>query len=168
MPIADTLIEQVEYARKWTLSLVDDFQDEDWVFQPKPGLHHALWLCGHLATAQDTLIFQRCLGLQGRLGPEFRAHFPIGKPVASAAEHAYPPPESVLTKMAEVHAASVEAIRSMTDAALSQPAYASDGKSEHPQYRTKLGAVAHAARHETFHAGQIAMLRRLLGKEFLR
>ena len=55
----------------------------------------------------------------------------------------------------------------MSDAKLSEPAYGKDG-APHPHYTRVAGAVGHASRHEAFHAGQIALLRRLLGKQFLR
>ena len=49
----------------------------------------------------------------------------------------------------------------------SEPAFGKDG-AVHPHYTDKLGAVSHCARHEAFHAGQLATIRRLLGKPFLR
>ena len=47
------------------------------------------------------------------------------------------------------------------------PAFGKDG-GKHPHYDTKLEAIGHISRHEAFHAGQLATLRRLLGKSFLR
>ena len=74
---------------------------------------------------------------------------------------------AVRSAMKTTHAATTEAIRGMSDALLAEPAFAADG-SPHPLYRDKCGAIAHCARHEAFHAGQIATIRRLLGKPFLR
>jgi hypothetical protein len=98
----------------------------------------------------------------------FASHFPIGGPVKSATEYDYPAVETVLTTMRAIHAKTVEAIRGMSEALLVEPAFAADGKTPHPHYRDKRGVVSHAARHEAFHAGQIASIRRLLGKPFLR
>jgi hypothetical protein len=69
--------------------------------------------------------------------------------------------------MDEMHRGTLEAIAGMTDALLAQPAWGKDG-APHPHYKTKLGAVTHCARHEAFHAGQLALIRRLRGKSFLR
>lgn len=69
--------------------------------------------------------------------------------------------------MAEVQARTVEALRGMSESQLAEPAYGKDGR-PHPHYRDKRGAVIHCNRHEAFHAGQLATLRRLLGKSFLR
>ena len=168
MTTAELLAQQFADTRDWTRLLIADLQGDDWTFQPGPGLHHALWLCGHLATSQDTLIFDRCLGRTGELDAVFRAHFPLGVPVASAQEHSYPSPREVLDQMESMNVRTLEAIRGMSDGLLAEPAYAKDGKSRHPHYENKLGAVTHLSRHEAFHAGQIALLRRLLGKPALR
>jgi hypothetical protein len=147
---------------------VADLDGKEWNFQLGPGLHHALWLCGHLTTAQESLVFKRCLGQEGVLEEEFRAHFSIGGPVPGPDEHSFPRPKVVLAAMDALHARTLKAIRSMSDELLAEPAFAADGKSKHPFYDTKLGAITHLARHEAFHAGQLAMLRRLMGKPFLR
>lgn len=166
MTQAELLAEQLAGTRDWTLKLLADFSGDDWKFQPAPGMGHALWLCGHLATAQHTLIHARCLN-RPFLDEAFASHFPIGAPVAAADEHAYPPPEQILATMANVHERTVAAVRTLTDAQLDEPAPGKDG-APHPHYRDKRGAISHCGRHEAFHAGQIASIRRLLGKPFLR
>ena len=50
---------------------------------------------------------------------------------------------------------------------LARPASGKDGN-PHQHYQTVRGAVTHCNRHEAFHAGQLALIRRLLGKPFLR
>lgn len=167
MSPAELLAEQLDGTRDWTLKLIADLRGDDWTFQPAPGVAHALWLCGHLACSPALLVHGRCLG-QKVLDDAFVNHFPIGGPVKSATEHDYPPVESVLATMRDVHVRTLEAIRGMSEALLDEPAFAADGKSPHPHYRDKRGVVAHCNRHEAFHAGQIATIRRLLGKSFLR
>lgn len=161
------LAEQLQGTRDWTLKLIADLKGDDWFFQPALGLAHPLWLCGHLAVSQHTLVFVRCLN-QSILVESFSKHFAIGGPVPSAREHSYPSIENVLATMADVHEQTCAAVRHMSDALLAEPAFAADGKSPHPHYADKRGAIAHCNRHEAFHAGQIAMIRRLLGKSFLR
>ena len=58
-------------------------------------------------------------------------------------------------------------VRGMSDDLLGEPAWGKDGR-PHPHYRDKVGAVPHCAGHEAFHAGQLALIRRMLGKAFLR
>lgn len=161
------LADQLDETRKWTLMLVADLKGDDWCCQPAEGLAHPLWLCGHLAVSQNALIFQRCLG-RDELDAKFASHFAPGGPIPAFGEHPFPSPADVLKLMADMHSKTLRAVSEMSDALLAEPAYAKDGKSPHPHYKDKYGAVAHVARHEAFHAGQIATIRRLLGKPFLR
>ncbi len=167
MTTGEILAQQIDGTRDWTLKLLAEFSGQDWHYQPAPGLGHALWLCGHLAVAQNLLIHMRCLGGESVIEAEFGDHFPIGETVKSADEYDYPQPEYVLRLMADTHAKTLAAIRGMSDEQLAQPAFGKDG-SVHPHYTDKLGAVSHCMRHEAFHAGQIATIRRMLGKTFLR
>jgi len=165
---AELLAREIADTRDWTLRIIADFDGDDWTYQPAPGMGHALWLCGHLACAQDALIHNRCLGGPGLLEDEFHDCFKIGVPVPPAGEFAYPAPDVVRAKLDDVHRATLSAVRGMNDAFLTEPCFAADGKSRHPHYEDKAGAVAHCSRHEAFHAGQLASLRRLLGNTFLR
>jgi uncharacterized damage-inducible protein DinB len=119
-----------------------------------------------MAASQNTLIHVRAVG-HPVIPDSFTKHFPIGSPVAPVGEHDYPSPEEVLAIMGEVHARTLAAVRGMSDALLAEPAFAGDG-SPHPHYDNKLGIVTHCNRHEAFHTGQLATIRRLLGKSFLR
>jgi hypothetical protein len=167
MTRADLLADGLDGSRAWTLKLIADFDGEEWVFQPAPGAQHALWICGHLAVASDLLVTVRCLHRPALVSAGFSAHFQIGSNIPPAGEHTYPSVADVRTEMNRSHAAVLEQIRRLEDAQLDMPAYAGDGTA-HPHYATVAGAIMHAARHEAFHAGQLAVLRRLLGKRFLR
>ena len=167
MTASELLAEQLDGTRDWTLKLLADLSGDDWAFQPGTGLAHPLWLCGHLAVAQHLLIHMRCLDDAGVIDGAFAEHFPIGVKAASAAEHDYPAPERILAVMAETHSKTLAAVRGMSGGLLAEPAFGKDG-TVHPHYTDKLGAVSHCGRHEAFHAGQLATIRRLLGKPFLR
>lgn len=166
MALGAILAEQMDWTRDWTRKLVADLAGSDWGYQPGPGVQHPLWLCGHLAVSQNVLIHVRCLG-QPLIDDAFATHFPIGAPVRSLSEHAYPEPEAVLAVMEDVHRQTLAAVRAMSDETLAEPASGKDGQ-PHPHYRDKRGAVTHCFRHEAFHAGQLALLRRMTGKPFLR
>lgn len=167
MTKADLLADGLDGSRAWTLKLIADMAETDWGFQPTPGAQHALWICGHLAVASDLLVTVRCLHRPALVSEGFTAHFRIGGNVPSTTEYAYPSPTEVRAEMDRVHAGVVEQIRAMSDGQLAEAAYAGDGTA-HPHYASVAGAIMHAARHEAFHAGQLAMLRRLMGKRFLR
>ncbi len=166
MTTGELLADQIEKTREWTLKLIADLEGDDWLHQPQPGFQHALWLCGHLACAQELLLFQRCLN-RPMLDPGFLAHFSIGGPIKSAGEYDWPAPSVVLQKMEEMQHVTLETVAGLDDSLLAEPASGKDG-AKHPHYDTKLGAVSHVVRHEAFHAGQLAVLRGLLGKQFLR
>ncbi len=166
MTKAMLLAREVDDTRDWTLKLLADLVSDDWAFSPGPGLPHPLWLCGHMAVAQHLLVHVRCLDA-GVLDAEWLNHFPIGADVKSTTAHDYPPIQRIREIMDEVHTKTLSAIKGMDDAMLAQPAFGLNG-STHPHYKDKAGAVAHCSRHEAFHAGQLATIRRLLGKPFLR
>lgn len=166
MTLGEILAEQLDTTREWTLKLLADIQGDDWTFQPGAGLAHTLFICGHLACSQHLLIHVRCLN-RPLLDEVFTRHFPIGQPVEPAYRHNYPEPAEVLTIMADTHAKTLDAIRGMREELLCEPAWGKDG-APHPHYQDKRGAVSHCGRHEAFHAGQIATIRRLRGKPFLR
>ena len=166
MTTAELLTDQIRRTREWTLLLIDDLQGDDWLFQPADGVQHALWLCGHLACAQELLLFQRCIE-RPTLDPGFMAHFPIGAAVKAATAHDWPAPAVVVETMADMQRKTEAAVLELGDDLLAEPAFGKDGV-KHPHYDTKLGAISHLIRHEGFHAGQIATLRRLMGKSFLR
>ena len=160
------LVDNLERTRDWTLKLIADLNGDDWIFQPVGGVAHAQWICGHLAVAQHLLVHVRCLGATA-LPDDFVDHFPIGAPIRSATEYEFPAVENVLATMEHTHRKTVAVVAEMSDDLLLEPAFGPDG-AVHPHYRNKQGAVLHCARHEAFHAGQIATIRRLLGKSFLR
>lgn len=167
MTMPEFLARQLNDTREWTLKLLADIAGDDWGFQPGAGLAHPLWICGHVASSQSLLVIERCLGKPPIVPAEFSRNFPIGGPVKGLKEHGYPPADIVLQMMKDTHARTCEAIRSMSDSQLAEPAFGANG-SIHPHYKDKAGAIAHCARHEAFHAGQLALIRRLLGRSFLR
>ncbi len=166
MSPGEMLAEQMDETRAWTLRLLADLAPADWAYAPAPGLAHPLWLCGHLAVSQHVLVHVRCLG-RGILDPQFVARFPVGGPVPPVAGGNYPTPVEVRAVLDDAHARTLPMVRQMSEALLAEPAFGQDG-AVHPHYRDKRGAVTHCFRHEAFHAGQLALLRRLVGKSFLR
>ena len=161
------LASELDGTRDWTKKLIADLKGSEWTFQPAPGMSHALWLCGHLACSQNLLVHVRVFGTKGVLEENFTRHFPIGGAVKSASEHTFPSVETVLQTMDDVHGKTLALIHTANESLLAQPCFGGDGK-PHPHYKDKAGAIAHCNRHEAFHAGQIAVIRRLLGKSFLR
>ncbi len=50
-------IEQLEFARKYSLRFLDHVKEEDWFHQPPGGVSHIGWQVGHLAIAELSHVF---------------------------------------------------------------------------------------------------------------
>jgi hypothetical protein len=82
-------------------------------------------------------------------------------PIADPAQN--PSVDEILRTFDAVHEQAISELSKRTDRELDvlieQP---------HPVFKTKLEAAEYASLHEMVHAGQIALLRRLMGKPALR
>ena len=74
-----------------------------------------------------------------------------------------PPLEEIQRVFDAVHHQALTELPMVDDAELDNPT-----DPPHPAFKTKLGAIDFSSQHELVHAGQIAMLRRLMGKPPLR
>ena len=72
-------------------------------------------------------------------------------------------PAEIRAAFDAVHARVIEEIGGMDDSILPEPA-----TQPHPVFGTKGGALEWSAQHEMLHAGQIGLLRRLFGEDWLR
>ncbi len=161
----ELLIDRLQIARGWTRSLLADIEAERWFEMPAPGVGHVAWQIGHLAASQVVLIHVRCFDLAYTdVVPDLiRTTFGRGStPVAGSA--AYPPLAEIRALFDRIHDDAIDRIRGMKDSELDNQA----GEEPHPLFKNKAGAIGTAALHETFHAGQIAMIRRIFGKAPLR
>jgi len=159
------LVERLTLARKWTNDLLADVEESRWFQPPAPGLGHVAWQVGHLAASQVILLQMRCFGKQfADCAPaEYQKTFARGStPVADP--RAYPTIPVIREFFERTQNQSIEMIRVMPPSELDKPA----GADPHPMFANKGGAIGMAVMHETFHAGQIALIRRLFGKSFLR
>ena len=155
----------IESARSYTLTLLNELGEEDYFWCPPGVTTHIAWQIGHLAYAQYGLVLFR---VRGRLREDaalmsnrFRKQFAKGST---------PGPSDDTIELSE--------IRSTFDAIYQQslkemPAFAEHSLDEpvdppHAAFATKYGGLIFAAHHEMLHAGQIGLLRRLMGKDPVR
>ncbi|HMP78886.1 MAG TPA: DinB family protein [Pirellulaceae bacterium] len=156
----------IESARQYMLSLVENLSEDEWFWSPQPPVTHVAWQVGHLAMAQYGLTLFRQRGRQEvdaeLMSGAFRKLFAKGsEPSATRAD--YPAPSEILDVLHGVH-------RQML---LELPGFDGDGLDEpvdppHVAFSTRYGALLFAGDHEMLHAGQIGLLRRLMGKSPLR
>jgi hypothetical protein len=154
-------IERIRCARANTKQLMADFAPDEWFWHPSEFITHLAWQVGHLAYAQYCHCFWWIRGRRpedGTLLPEaFIELFEMGSvPVAGAAN--YPPIEEIKQVFDAVFERTLIELPALTDEALDVPVHPS-----RPD-RTKLGGLFWNVEHEFLHAGQIGLLRRLMGK----
>jgi len=151
----------IRFARDYTRRFLDNLPPEDWFRQPPGGVTHIAWQVGHLAFAEYRLALLRIRGT--RLEDEqllptwFLKQF--GKdsvPDPDPAKH--PAPERIRAVFDRVHERTMVETADIPDADLDQPIVPS-----HPLVKTKLEVLWYCSQHEMIHAGQIALVRRLLG-----
>ena len=157
-------IHQLNLARTYTLGLLADIPEKDWFWMPASGVTHIAWQVGHLAASQYHLTLARLRGVQ----PADQALFPADNFVelfgrASTPlpdREKYPTPTVLLSTLKTITAQGMKVVSSLTEEALDQP---TEVPKPHRIMTTKLSALWWCSQHEFLHAGQIGLLRRLLG-----
>ena len=161
-------VRQIEFGRRYTLSLLEDLTPDEWYWMPKSENYasHIAWQAGHIAMAQYglTLFRQRGRGDDDAslMSGKFRKLFMRGT-VAKPGPELNPTPEEILNVLNNVHKQMLVEISSFDGDGLDEVIDA-----PHAAFDTKYGAILFASHHEMLHAGQIGMLRRLMGKDPLR
>lgn len=158
--LADAL-DRIRIARKYSLDLIDSIPEADWFRMPSEGVTHVAWQVGHLAIAQYRLCFTQLRGFQ----PEDESFFPPGfldpfkrESVPCADPKAYPSPTEIRRVFDAVHARLLDILPAYPDADLDSPVNV-----PHRLCRTKIDSLRWCSAHEMVHAGQIGLVRRLLG-----
>lgn len=158
--------QQIEFARQYTWSLIQDIDDDDWTREVPGCPTHVAWQVGHLAMAQYGLCLFRMRGRQEvdlKLMPSsFRKQFSKGT-TPSALGKDGPSPGEIRGVLNRVHQQVLEELPAFDPAELDVPI-----GEPYAIYPTKLGALMFCPLHEMMHAGQIGLLRRLLGKPPIR
>jgi hypothetical protein len=157
---------QIEFARNYTLSMLEGIDEADWFAMPPGCPTHLAWQVGHLAMAQYGLCLYRQRGRQPidleLMSSGFRKLFSKGS-VPEADASTYPSPAEIRATLDRVHAQVLAEAAGFSAEQLREPVelpYAVEA--------TKLGSLLMCSHHEMLHAGQIGLIRRLLGKEPIR
>jgi hypothetical protein len=159
-PEVNVAIDQLARVRPYTLRLLDSVDGAEWFRMPAEGVTHIAWQAGHLAFAEYRLGLERIRGTRpgdAELLPEsFLRQVGAGSvPEPDPAKN--PTPAEIRAVLDRVHQRMLEEARAFADdwnAPVARP---------HPMFTTKLGSLLWCAQHEMVHAGQIGLLRRLLG-----
>lgn len=161
----DLIIDRMERARAWTTGLIADVEENRWFTPPGAGLGHVAWQLGHIAASQIVLVHMRCLGKQfADVAPaDYYQTFARGStPVADPKK--YPPIGEIRAFFDRTHSDALAKVRTIRPEQLDEATHGDP----HPMFTNKGGSLGMSAMHESFHAGQIALIRRLWGKAALR
>jgi len=152
--------EQIVFARNYTIRLLDQTPEAEWFRQPPGGVTHIAWQVGHLALAEYRLAVERIRGPQPQdahlISENFLRLFGPESPDPDPAK--YPSLTEIRAVFDRVHEQAIRELRGLDESELDQPVL-----KPHPVAKTKLWSLLWCAQHEAVHAGQIGLLRRLLG-----
>lgn len=156
-------VAQIQTARAYTLPLLEGIAPGDWFRQPAEGVTHLAWQVGHLAMAEYRLCLERVRGERPEdatlISPEQLKLWSKGStPDPNPASN--PSPEETLAVFHRVHTQALTELAPLTDAQLDETIL-----KPHRLFTQKYHALLWCANHEFLHAGQIGLLRRLLGRE---
>ena len=160
-------LRQIQFARSYSLSLLEGVQPDEWFAMPPGCPTHLAWQVGHIAMAQYGLCLFRIRGRQeidaDLMSGSFRKQFSKGSiPEPDAGK--YPPPAEIRATFDRVYEQVLKELPGVSESALSDPVDMPFVEG----YPNKLGALLLSSHHEFLHAGQIGILRRLLGKDPVR
>lgn len=154
-------IEQIVFARHYTIGLLDQTPLADWFRMPPGGVSHVSWQVGHLAFAQYRMALWRIRGQQPQdeaLFSQDFVHLFGANSVPDADPAKYPSPAEIRAIFDRVHQQVMSELPTLREADLDDPV-----PHPHKFANTKLLALLWCANHEMMHAGQIGLLRRQLG-----
>ncbi len=153
-------LQHLDFARRYTLERLAGIDQADWFHMPG-GVTHVAWQVGHLAMADYRLLLERVRAAREEdaqlISQEFLALFGKGSTPQEDAG-LYPSCEEIVAVFTRVRAAGLEEVRNLADEELDNPAL-----KPHRLFKTKLGSVQWCGDHELMHAGQLGLLKRLLG-----
>jgi hypothetical protein len=152
--------DQIVFARNYTLWLLDSTDPVEWFRQPTEGITHIAWQVGHLAMAEYRLALVRIRGQRPEdaelISEDFVKRFGPSPPDPDPARN--PSPAEIRAVLDRVHRQALHELQGLSEEELDQPT-----AKPHPKFTTKLGSLFWCGQHEMLHAGQIGLLRRLLG-----
>lgn len=157
---------QILFAREYTNQLLADVRGEDWFRCPEGAPSHLAWQVGHLAVAEYGLTMLRIRGKLSEdaqmISNDYLRAFKKGTEPQSD-PRVYPDLDVIRGVFDRVHTAALEIIPSYDSQLLEETL-----PMPYAVYPTKLGSLLFCPAHEMVHAGQIGLLRRLLGYPPLR
>ncbi len=162
MESKDLLKINLENCTSMLLPMLEDMKDAPLTFPTIKGGNHPLWVAGHLAYSESSLIQGMMLGQPNPLA-DWKDIFgmeadPVDDP------NKYPPFDEVMAKLQEMHQANMALLDSMSEDDLDKPS-----KNCPPEFEGFFGTYRRCfqmiASHWLMHQGQVADARRAIGRK---
>lgn len=159
-------IGQIDFARRYTLELLEATPHEHWFTMPEGLPTNIAWQVGHLTVSQYGLLMFRIRGRKPEdldlIPGTFRKAYGRGA-IPKTDLATYPAADELLNRLATVHDLAMAELQNVDPTVLLE----SVGM-PYAAFPIKLGAILFCPMHEQIHAGQIGLLRRALGLESVR
>jgi hypothetical protein len=161
MSLLTTALERIRFSRDYTNRLLDTIDHADWFRTTLPAVTHVAWQVGHLAMAEYRLALERIRGARPEdsalISPEFLKQFgrdsvPDPDPARS------PSPAEIRAVFDRVHDQTLRELPDFPESDWNAPPV-----KPHSLFTRKIDSLFWCAHHEMLHAGQIGLVRRLLG-----
>lgn len=151
----------LEQSRQWVLALLSDAKNAATTFPTPKGGNHPLWVLGHLAHSEASLVSRFVLGRENPLA-KWDSLFGMGsEPVAEASK--YPPMAELMAEFEKVRANTLKLLDSYSEADLDLPSKAPE------DLKFMFGTIGQCfvslGLHGALHAGQVADARRAMGRK---
>ena len=159
MKTTEFIATALEMGRVWLEALVADLDGDETVVAAVPGGNHALWVLGHLACSEASIIGGYVKGEPPTFPPGWDLLFGTGStPVADAAQ--YPSKDDLLEQYKAVRGETLALLGSLTEADLEK-----ETPAEMKEFFGTVGRCFGAVlTHQGFHLGQVADARRAMGR----
>lgn len=159
-------IGQIQFARDYTLGLLDATPRELWYEMPAGLPTHIAWQVGHLAVSQYGLLMFRIRGrstedLELIPGAFRKSYSRSSKPKLDPSNQMSA--DDLVERLHTVHDLAMKELADVNPEVLLDPV-----DMPYAAYPNKLGAILFCPLHEQIHCGQIGVLRRALQLESVR
>ncbi len=160
MKATDIILHSLDTATNWGMGMLNDLQDAPFAQPTSNGGNHAIWILGHITYSESSLLDGFILGKPNRFG-HWEHLFAAGTtPTTDASK--YPAFEELVKEFNTMRAATLDYLNTLSDDDLDKPSY---GPEEFGPLFGTVGACCSAmSGHIGFHNGQLADIRRALGR----
>lgn len=158
MTKSENLLHMVRFNNRALRGLLDDITEEESLVRGQDGLLHIRWLTGHvLSTTNMMLGALACPPID--FPPSYKQLFDRGSALTDDPT-AYPPLATLRSQLYDLYDRIIDVLPNVSDDDLDEPLPKEAGFDA-----LRINAASFLCMHAFYHCGQIAMIRRILGRE---